>query len=82
MPDVSVKLEVGEENLLTDGALVLAPVVPFLPFIIMNQSLTFPTPSVQDPELSDSGPDPESNPFSLNCEPVTKNRLDRDQINF
>jgi hypothetical protein len=30
MPDVSVKLEVGEENLLTDGALVLAPVVPFL----------------------------------------------------
>ncbi len=34
MPDVSVELEVGEENLLTDGALVLAPVVPLLPFII------------------------------------------------
>ncbi len=32
LPDVGVELEVGEEDLLTDGALVLAPVVPLLRF--------------------------------------------------
>jgi hypothetical protein len=63
VPDVSVELEVGEENLLTDGALVLAPVVPLLPFIIMNQSPNSTTPSVLDPELSGSGPDQDSNPL-------------------
>jgi hypothetical protein len=87
VPDVSVELEVGEQNLLTDGALVLAPVVPLLPFIIMNRSLNSPTPSVLDPKLSGAGPDPDSNLFSLKWtgpgyESATENRLDRDQINF